>query len=49
MKRTRETINYTHPSERWNLSGCLDFDGRDEGEEARRKQKQREQKEALEL
>ena len=48
MKRTRETINYAHPSERWNLSGCLDFDGRDENEEARRKQKQREQKEALE-
>ncbi len=48
MKRTRETINYSHPGERWNLSGCLDFDGRDEHEEARRRQKQMEQKEALE-
>ncbi len=48
MKRTRETINYKHPGERWNISGCLDFDGRDEHEEARRRQKQMEQKEALE-
>ncbi len=29
MKRTRETINYTHPGERWDISGCLGFDGED--------------------
>ena len=42
MKRTREVINYSHPNERWDLSGCLVFDGEDRGEEERKRQ-QREQ------
>ncbi len=29
MKRTRETINYTHPAQRWDLSGATKFDGED--------------------
>ena len=47
MKRTRENINYTHPNERWNLSGCLVFDGEDLGEEERKRQNQQIQKEWL--
>ena len=35
MKRTRETINYSHPSERWNLSGVNTLDGEDRDEAAR--------------
>ena len=44
MKRTRETINYAHPQERWNLSGVNELDGEDRGEEARRRQNQETQK-----
>ena len=44
MKRTRETINYSHPDERWNASGCLVFDGEDRDEEARRRHNQEMQK-----
>ena len=47
MKRTRETINYSHPSERWNVSSLLTFDGEDRDEEARRKHNQQLQKQAL--
>ena len=36
MKRTRETINYNHPEERWNISGCMTFDGEDRGEAERK-------------
>ena len=42
MKRTRETINYSHPSERWNLSGVNTLDGEDR-DEAARIRRQREQ------
>ena len=42
MKRTRETINYAHPSERWNLSGVNTLDGEDR-DEAARVRRQREQ------
>ena len=48
MKRTRETINYNHPDERWDLSGCLRFDGEDLGEEERRRKNQALQKQWLE-
>ena len=37
MKRTRETIFYSHPEQRWDLSGCTKFDGEDLGEEERRR------------
>merc|ERR1719291_367580 len=47
MKRTREVINYTHPDERWNLSGCTKFDGEDLSFAERTKEHQRQQKEAL--
>ena len=47
MKRTRETINYSHPGERWNISGCLNFDGEDLGEEARKRKNQEIQKQWL--
>ena len=47
MKRTRETINYTHPNERWNLSGATYFDGEDHDFEARTKANQALQKEWL--
>ena len=47
MKRTRETINYAHPQERWNLSGVNELDGEDRGEEARRRQNQETQKQWL--
>ena len=47
MKRTREVINYTHPDQRWNLSGCLVFDGEDRDEEKRRRANQEAQKQAL--
>ena len=48
MKRTRETIYYTHPDQRWNLSGCTGFDGEDNGKAQRVAQQRAEQKEALE-
>ena len=47
MKRTRETINYAHPAERWNLSGVNTLDGEDLGEEARRRKNQEIQKQYL--
>ena len=47
MKRTRETINYAHPQERWNISGVLSLDGEDNEEEARRRRNQATQKEWL--
>ena len=47
MKRTRETINYQHPGERWNLSGALRFDGEDNDEEARKRHNQQLQREWL--
>ena len=47
MKRTRETINYSHPNERWNISGALGFDGEDNDEEARRRRNQETQKQWL--
>ena len=47
MKRTRETINYTHPNERWNISGATFFDGEDQNEEQRRFANQKLQKEWL--
>ena len=36
MKRTRETIFYEHPKERWDLSGCNTFDGEDRSEAQRK-------------
>ena len=47
MKRTRETINYQHPAERWNLSGVNTLDGEDLSEEQRRRQNQETQKQWL--
>ena len=47
MKRTRETINYAHPQERWNLSGVNELDGEDRDEEARRRRNQETQKQWL--
>ena len=47
MKRTRETIFYEHPNERWNISGATKFDGEDLNEEQRRKQNQQIQKQWL--
>ena len=47
MKRTRETINYSHPQERWNISGVLNLDGEDNDEESRRRRNQATQKEWL--
>ena len=47
MKRTRETINYTHPNERWDLSGATKFDGEDIGFEERTKANQALQKQWL--
>ena len=47
MKRTREVINYSHPSERWNLSGALRFDGEDNDAEARKRHNQQLQKQYL--
>ena len=47
MKRTRETINYAHPQERWNLSGVNELDGEDRDEEARRRGNQETQKQWL--
>ena len=38
MKRTREVINYVHPAERPNISGCTFFDGEDQLEEDRKRQ-----------
>ena len=40
MKRTRETINYQHPKERSNISGCTFFDGEDITEEERKRRQQ---------
>lgn len=40
MKRTRETIFFSHPDQRWNLSGATTFDGEDLGEEERRRHNQ---------
>ena len=37
MKRTRETINYVHPGERWDLSGATYFDGEDHDHDNRKK------------
>ena len=47
MKRTRETIFYEHPKERWDLSGCTGFDGEDNAEEKRRRANQKTQREWL--
>ena len=47
MKRTRETINYRHPDERWDISGCNTFDGEDRGAEQRKKENQKIQKDWL--
>ena len=47
MKRTRETINYSHPDQRWNHSGCIVFDGEDLGKAERDKRNQAIQKEWL--
>ena len=47
MKRTRETINYAHPAERWNISGVNNLDGEDNDEEARRRRNQETQKQWL--
>ena len=47
MKRTREVINYSHPGERWNLSGALVFDGEDRDEEARKNHQKQMQRQAL--
>ena len=47
MKRTRETINYAHPAERWNISGVNTLDGEDNDEEARRRRNQETQKQWL--
>lgn len=47
MKRTRETINYQHPSERWNISGVNTLDGEDLSEEQRRRKNQEIQKQWL--
>ena len=44
MKRTRETIFYEHPNERWNISGATKFDGEDLNEEQRRRENQAVQK-----
>ena len=44
MKRTRETINYSHPNERWNISGAITFDGEDLDFEARKRHNQQLQK-----
>ena len=47
MKRTREVINYQHPSERPNISGCTFFDGEDLKEEEYKRQLQKQQREWL--
>ena len=51
MKRTRETINYSHPNDgkmtRHNLSGAIYFDGEDHGAEARKIAQQKQQREWL--
>ena len=47
MKRTRETINYTHPAERWNLSGAVNFDGEDRDYDERTKANQQTQRQWL--
>ena len=47
MKRTRETILYEHPKQRWDLSGCTGFDGEDQAEQQRKKTNQQIQKEWL--
>ena len=47
MKRTRETIHYSHPERRDNISGATFFDGEDNAEEARRFAIQKAQREAL--
>ena len=47
MKRTRETINYTHPADRKDISGATFFDGEDRDEEARKFAIQKMQREAL--
>ena len=47
MKRTREARHYTHPDERWNLSGCTYFDGEDNAKAERVAAQKFEQKEAL--
>ena len=47
MKRTRETIFYEHPKQRWDLSGCTGFDGEDQAEQQRKKTNQQIQKEWL--
>ena len=44
MKRTREVLHYTHPTERPDISGCTFFDGEDQTEEARKRQQQQDQK-----
>ena len=40
MKRTREVINYTHPKDRKDISGCTFFDGEDQSEEDRKRKMQ---------
>ena len=47
MKRTREAIYYSHPDERWNLSGCTYFDGEDNQKAQRVAQQNEEQRQAL--
>ena len=47
MKRTRETLNYQHPSERQGISGCTTFDGEDVSDEQRKRHYQALQKDWL--
>jgi hypothetical protein len=47
MKRTREVIFYSHPDQRWNLSGCTRFDGEDLQEEDRLRHNQQKQRDFL--
>ena len=47
MKRTRETIFYEHPKQRWDLSGCTGFDGEDQAEQQRKKTNQKIQQQWL--
>eukprot|EP00352_Strombidinopsis_acuminata_P003523 CAMPEP_0176381798 /NCGR_PEP_ID=MMETSP0126-20121128/32170_1 /TAXON_ID=141414 ORGANISM="Strombidinopsis acuminatum, Strain SPMC142" /NCGR_SAMPLE_ID=MMETSP0126 /ASSEMBLY_ACC=CAM_ASM_000229 /LENGTH=63 /DNA_ID=CAMNT_0017745839 /DNA_START=32 /DNA_END=223 /DNA_ORIENTATION=+ len=47
MKRTRETINFSHPPDRKDISGLTFFDGEDRDEEARKRYYQKMQREAL--
>jgi len=47
MKRTRETINYSHPPNREGISGLTFFDGEDESELDRKRRHQQEQRQHL--